>query len=389
MNSKVQVLFEPNSSQEKPWRFSKVIASAGGCGILTAEIAVPFGESLTDNQVEEWANDHAPQFLERHGTILRYRVLVSRNAPEGTRHRILLVSAPERPGEQPLADLLLPTEFALLALAEMEATTRGGNFLYTLQHHGNWHWFIYRDGLLSFWGMETLSMSDTEAWYRDRLEQIQVFATADPQFDRTEKIEHIEGSVPSDLSTPLVSLCEWDWVQAMNLQLPMERNVLESYRDKRRSLFFSIAALLIVLVVSGVLFVQKKSAQTQIDALKASAGEALSLQVRESEALDSLRMDVQLLQAQGLTLQTAPGIRKTLQKIYEVLPEGARLENLTLENSGLDGFRYFLQFHTEDWDDAELLVRQLKQQTVWRSVNLESNRPAGQNGIQVRVAVSR
>lgn len=389
MSTSVKALLSLEAQEKKPWRYGLFVRCGNGFGILTAEIALPYGESLTQGLVENWAQEHVPQFLSKFGQVLRYRILVSRNAPEGARHRILLLAAPMLSSENGLCDLLLPKEFAILGEAESVAGSHGGDFLWTFKADSVWHWLLYRGGMLAFWSVEHLPAENKDAWIQNRLAQVKAFAMTDSQFERIESIDVIEGKESQQPENTVASLCTWGWVRGLNLLEGKTRTQLETIRNQRRTLRNALIALAFILAVGLVLHIRVAGAEDHLQEVQKQAGPLVLLQKEAHGLQNSLGIQVGALQSQGRKLQTSLGLSPALQFIYQALPENGVVENLNVESMGLDGFRYLLQVRVSNWDDADLLLANLKKQGAWRAVRLESRRPVGQHGIQVRAEVHR
>lgn len=389
MSTSVKALLSLEAQEKKPWRYGLFVRCGNGFGILTAEIALPYGESLSQGLVESWAQEHVPQFLSKYGQVLRYRILVSRNAPEGARHRILLLAAPVLSSENGLCDLLLPQEFAILGQAESVAGSHGGDFLWTFKADSVWHWLQYRGGMLAFWSVEHLPAEDQGAWIQNRLAQVKAFAMTDSQFERIETIDVIEGKKSDQPENTVASLCTWGWVRDLNLLEGKARIKLETIRNQHRTLRNALIAFAIILVIGLVLHLREARTEGHLREVEKQAGPLVLLQKEARGLQDSLGIQVGALQNQGRKLQTNLGLSPALQFIYQALPENGVVENLNVESTGLDGFRYLLQVRVANWDAADLLLANLKKQGAWRAVRLESRRPVGQQGIQVRVEVHR
>lgn len=389
MSTSVKALLSLEAQEKKPWRYGLFVRCGNGFGILTAEIALPYGESLSQGLVESWAQEHVPQFLSKFGQVLRYRILVSRNAPEGARHRILLLAAPVLSSENGLCDLLLPQEFAILGQAESVAGSHGGDFLWTFKADSTWHWLQYRGGMLAFWSVEHLPAEDQGAWIQNRLAQVKSFAMTDSQFERIETIDVIEGKKSDQPESTIASLCTWGWVRDLNLLEGKARTKLETIRNQHRTLRNALIAVAFILVIGLMLHLRVARVERNLREVEKQAGPLVLLQKEAHGLQDSLSIQVSALQNLGRKLQTNLDLSSALQFIYEALPENGVVENLNVESTGLDGFRYLLQVRVANWDAADLLLANLKKQGAWRAVRLESRRPVGQQGIQVRVEVHR
>lgn len=389
MSSAPFVLLPQDPLEKHPWRAPLVIHAVAGCGILTAEIALPYGEALLQEHMETWVREHAPRFLERHGQILRFRLLASRNAPEGTRHRLLLIAAPEGGEDDQLCDMRVPQEFRLLGQAEAEASARGGDFIWTTQDAGCWHWMLYREGQLAFWGVESLPGDHEDVYVKTRLEAVRSFALGDPQFERVESIEVVEALPAQNARLHLLAVCGWSWVHSLNL-LPLRQVLsLECKRHQRQAFRNAGVALLLVFLVGLFLWRGEAKAEAVFTDLRQQAGPLVAMQQQERRLLDTLSQQVAALQKHGRIAQSALQAKQALRLVFQALPKEGALETMNLENTSADGFRYLLQIHVSSWDEADQFLASLRKQKDWRSVRLDSRRPSGKDQIQVRVEVIR
>ena len=399
----IEILGEPCAT--KPWQFDQVVRAVDDCAILTAEIAIPFGESLTQSIVEAWVFENLPAFAERYGTRLRWHTLLSRNTPEGSRVRILLVVSPRDfsvLGNEP--DIALPTEFAILGAAEAEASKVGGNFVWVSQHKSVIHWLVYREGLIAFWSVDKIPAELPQDWLTQRIQGLQSFLDNDTAYPKAESWNWIStcGALPlvhaelrkftwsaTDVKQALASVVAWNWFKALSILERNESERMKARREIRRVVRNATVALLVVAVVCAGLLVHQKNERDEYREISSNASALLAKKNDEQATLASLEKVTASLDAEGVVAQRHLGVQLWMSQVFNSLPDNGHIEQLHLESHAPDGFSWNVQAVLPGWDAADLFVAKVKALNGVVSVAVESRKVTANGQIMVRMEVRR
>jgi hypothetical protein len=259
-----------------------LVVGVDGCQILTIEIATPFGKLMDQEAVDCWVLEHLPSSVARMGDRLRWHVLSFRNSPEGTRHRLLLVFSPlgmTQAGYRSV-DFLFPSEFQILGEAEKHASEHGGCFVWTADYHGQYHWLVYRDGVLAFWGNETLPQDIPL-----RNADLAKFLENDPTLAGVSAWEWLSAPTRS-AHDGLGEIVRWEWSHSFDLRTDPEFRAFESRGALRSILKYSLLSFVVVSIILGGLWLQKGRAQENLNSEIASTGALRFQQQLEARLMD-------------------------------------------------------------------------------------------------------
>jgi len=390
-NVKFQVINPRAKAPVGSWRKARIVRLVENCHILTIDLTLPFGAELNEEIVYSWTHDHLPSFETKGLDLLRWHVLARRNAPEGTRYRLLLVAAPsaqilENPDP---ADILLPAEFFELAQAESYANQSHDQFIWSTVIGNDLHTLVYRQGQLADWFHEPMPANKDELWISERKNRILHFLSSDLFAEVEEKWTWVDASTHTPNPDALPSLCTWSWIQQLNIQPTILRERMLNRRGIYALTQGTVAFLLGIGLIYSALGLGLRHQRQQYEAMVQQSGSLLTLRTTEQTLQDSLQSEVFALEKIGVAAQSSLNLGATLQDFYKALPKNSYVDQLHLTTQAPYGMQWNLQVTTPDWDGAELFWKNFQALPNLRKVRLDGRKPNGDGKIQMRVEAIR
>ena len=368
------------------WRKQKMVSLLKGCQLLTVDITLPFGCELDDNAISDWVINTLPNSSQRNLDLLRWHALGRRNAPDGTRHRVLLVTGNSASIAQmgSKADVAWPHEFSLLAQAETQAAVNPENFVWSTALDGESHALVYRQGMLAAWFHEPIPEHDS-SWLPARQERLLAFLKkdlfAEPQDSWTWK-ETTEAPLDREAMS---SLGKWSWIESLNMLPKACQNQRENMRGLYSFAKTAASCLAVIAIACICLWFLVHQQQSKFQNLVTQSGSLLKIRNEESALQDSLQAEATTLATIGVEAQPPLKFPTVLQGFFHALPPNSRVDQLHMSTLAPDGVRWNLQVIVPDWDGADLYWKNFQALSGFHGIRLESRRPTSDGQIQLRV----
>lgn len=398
--------------QELParaWRKRQVVLAVENCTLFTFAMTVPFGQGVSQEQLAQSLATEAPALDWAMDGPWDGVELAGFNASMGRLCRFAVARAPQG-FVAPACDVAWPVEAGLLGEAEslMLGTLPDApgesceNLVWVLWRGGRLVVLVCREGKPLHWLCE-------EPWANaeglvERLKRFASFMERDPLLGGGPLRWFLSGDgepqVLQDVASALgasVRSCDLRrglfqletsslarWVPNVAQRTPAAHRVAR-WRFGYRVAIASLVAMLLVTVASLAVLYNNSQVRSQWAALRLEATESLTAQAREDSLRASLRGQAQKLADVEPIVRPAWPAGPWLSAFGAALPEGARVEQISVEGRET-GYGVVVLLAVREFSQADALAKSLAGVPGVRAVRVGDKKTSAQ-GVRFRLEV--